>query len=380
MDILVEPPSPVEDGLGGVQLPYPETDNHDTTKNEHGNDPASRPTVALELGEVEGQEEHEEATADEEETESVNVDEEGVQCSKDWHGLVWMDRNETSSLGPPLVNGEGEDDGEGGNGCADSEEAWAPSPVGVDLAGGDAIDRDCGESGGDFGGDSKIDNVRQTDEADGDTSPLGGDVVCENDLLHDLDTGVADGVDDSTTSNVGSVLRNSDDDKAEDPEEHRDSVCLCATEDVGKLGNGEFANGDEDGLDDGDGGVGRVLVELGGGGGLPCPHGVVVKTSEVGDEGNTKDTDPEGPVGYTTTSFGSNDTNLLFAEVVMGVLGGIPTLGVLDVLGRLRHDCVVGWGGRDRVVQPKGEGKGAGTGWGGQKRGGKLIRSARLNT
>ena len=304
VDILVESPTPVEDGLGSNVLPHAEGDEHDTAEDEHGNDPAGRPAVGLELGEVEGEKDEEEATADEEETEGVNVDKEGEEGTEDGHSPVRVDGEQTLGLGPPLVDGEGDDDGEGGDGGADAEEAGTPTPV------------DGAELGGDLSGCPEVDDVRQTDETDGGTTPLGGDVVGEDDLLHDLNTRVAEGVEDGATGHVGSVLSTGDEDEAENPEEDREAIGLCTTKHVGELGDGELADGDESSLDDGDGGVGGDIFELRGSGILPEPHGVVVETSKVCDESDAEDTDPEGPVCYTATCFSSQDTDLLVGVLV----------------------------------------------------------------
>lgn len=329
VNVAVEPPSPVEDGLGSKDLPDAEADEHETADDEHGDDPASGPAVGLELCEVERKKEEEETNADEEESECVNVDEEGVHGGDERHGLVRVIGDQTLCLGPPLVDGEGEDNGEGGDGSADAKEAGAPSPVdGADLA-------------GDLRSGVEVDDVGKTDETDGGTSPLCRDVVGDDDLLHDLDTSVAEGVDDGASSDVTSLLSYSDNDETKNPEEDRQGVGLSTTKDVGQLCDGELADGDEDSLYNRDGGVGFVVVEGGGGVRLPGIHGVVVEAVEVGDEGDAEDADPERPIGYTSTCLGSDDTDLLVVEVVfvvVGVLRCIPafTLDVLDV-GGLRH-------------------------------------------
>lgn len=330
MDFLVEPPAPVEDGLGGEELPDAEADDHDATQDKHGNDPASLPAIGLELGEVKGEKEHEETTADEEESKGVDVNQEGPDGSEEGHGPVRVGRNETLGLGSPLVDGQGKNDGDSGNGRTDREETGAPTPVG------------CLELLGNLASDVEVDDVGKTDKANRDTSPFGGDVVGKNDLLHNLNTSVADGVENSTASNVTSGLGYSNDDKADHPEEDRESVSLSATEDIGELSDGEFADSDEYCLNDTDGGVSRVVVELRGSSGLPGIHGVVVKTSKVSNEGNAQDADPKGPVSYTSTSFSSKDTDLLLAgEVLLLDSLGIPVLVALDVLdvGSLRHVC-----------------------------------------
>lgn len=327
VDILVEPPSPVKDRLGSKVFPNAEGDEHEAADYEHGDDPTGGPAVGLELGKVEGKEEEEEATADEEEAEGVNVDEEGVDGGEQGHGPVRVDGDETLCLCPPLVDGEGEDDGEGSDGGADAEEAGTPPPVdGSDL-------------GGDLRGSPEVDDVRKTDETDRDTTPLCGDVVCKDDLLHDLDTRVTESIEDGTTGNIAGGLGHGDDDETKHPEKDGEGVGLGTTEDVGELCDGELADGDEDSLDDADGSVSGVVVERGGSIGLPGPHGVIVETSEIGDEGNTKDTDPKGPVSYTATGLSSQDTDLLVGRldiVLMRLLGGFPTLDVLEV-GGLRH-------------------------------------------
>ena len=329
MDLLVKPPSPVEDGLGGKDLPYAEGDDHNTTKYEHGNDPASLPAVCLQLGEVEGQEEHEETTANEEETKSVDINQESPNGGHKRHRLVGVGGDETFSLCPPLVDGESEDDGDGSNWGADAEETRTPAPV-------SSLELGC-----DLWCDGKVNDVRQTDETDGNASPLGGDVVGKNDLLHDLHASVTDGIKDSSTSEIASGLGNSNDDETDDPEKNRDQVGLSATEDICELGDRELANSDENSLNDSDGGVSTIVFELGGGRGLPSVHGVVVETSDISDEGNAQDADPEGPVSYTSTSFSGKHTDLFLArEVLFFDSTGIPVSVALDVLdvGSLRHD------------------------------------------
>lgn len=327
VDIVVEPPSPVKDRLWGHTFPYTEADEHDTADNEHGDDPAGRPTVGLELGEVDRKKDEEEADADEEEAEGINVNEEVVNGGQEGHVLVRARRDEAHSSGPPLVDGKSENDGEGSDGSANAEEAGTPSPVNsndlwVDLSRG-----------------PEVDDIGKADKADGGASPLGRDVVGQNDLLHDLDTSVAKGINDGTTGDITSVLCYGDDDKAKHPKKDGESVGLSTTENVGELSDGELADSDNDSLNNRDGGIGGVVVERRGGVGLPSPHGVVIETVKVGDERNAENAHPEGPIGYSATSFSSDDTDLLVGKlicVVMRVMGGIPMLDVFGV-ERTRH-------------------------------------------
>ncbi|KAI3475594.1 hypothetical protein L1887_62966 [Cichorium endivia] len=325
VDVLVEPPASVEDGLGSEELPDAEADDHDAAEDEHGDDPAGLPSVGLELGEVEGEEEEEETAAEEEEAEGVDVDEESPDGASEGHALVRVSGDETLCLCPPLVDEEDDDDEGSGDGSADGEEARAPSPVDGD----DFL--------GDLGSGPEVEDVGKADEADGDASPLGGDVVGEDDLLHDLDAGVADGVENGAAGDVASCLSDGDDNEAEDPEDDGGDVGGSATEDVGEFCDGELADGDEDGLDDTDGGVGGVVAELHGGGGLPCVHSVVVEAGEVSDEGDAEDADPEGPVGHAAASLCGDDADLLVIEGFLGLGEGGLLLDALDNACRVRH-------------------------------------------